>query len=203
VGIFGKLKTSFSEEERLLLREELKKLYLNELVAFWIQSGTFAKSIDSLVPNQLTPESALFTLADLCRIHIERMGDSAEISTEKNLRKEVSRNLQVSKNLDESDVADLVLLYREIHSLEFPELHLVTPEFLESYEANPTDPTLVFRAGLYESLLFKSEFLKWAHMSSRSIFSLDVKSHFAQKEHERQGKKMDEYITNQFRNEKD
>ena len=203
MSIFGKSKTSFSEEVRLVLSEELKKFYLNELVSFWVQSGTFAKSIDSLVPNQLTPESALFTLADLCRIHIERMGDSAKIWTEKNLRKEVSRNLQVSKNLNESDIADLVLLYREIHSLEFPELYLVTPEFIKNYQANPTDPTLVFRAGLYESLLFKSEFLKWAHMSSRSIFSPDVKNHFAHKEHERQGKKMDEYITSQFRNEKE
>ena len=157
------------------------------LAGFMVSAGTVTTSKTGSNLSRGVA-SALFTLADLCRIHLERLIGAVQEDTAQKWKWQNRQMLNLAKKLSEEDVSNLKYLYRDIHSREYPELYLVPKDFMEKYEANPSDPILSFSVTLYETLLFKTEFLQWVNLGQNSIFSDDMKRLFKIKEDARQEK---------------
>lgn len=188
MSLFRRKVSNAIPEQRAAIAESFKNEFVSDLANYWARTGEFNDSLEKLTPNGLDGASALFTLADLCRIHLERLIGAVQEDTAQKWKWQNRQMLNLAKKLSEEDVSNLKYLYRDIHSREYPELYLVPKDFMEKYEANPSDPSLSFSVTLYETLLFKTEFLQWVNLGQNSIFSDDMKRLFKIKEDARQEK---------------
>ena len=157
-----------------------------------------------LIPNGYTAESVAWAISELIQHHL-RLDDPKNLS--EMTRAEVRRYFKLlasrASNLSQEEVADAILLYRELNTIQFPEVGIVTLSYLDKLDANPKDFKLNFIAGLILDQSFRAEFFVWAHQSSRSIFSEQTKTHLAHKISKRETKKMLDSIAQEFASEND
>ena len=194
MGLFNRNQVSISLEQQVELQERFKNAFIIELTSYWAKNGTFKASLESLTPSGRENSGTLITLADLCRIHLERLIGKVREDTSQEWKWQNRQMLDLAKKLSEEDIFKLTTLYRDLYSHKFPELSLVPKEFMAKFEANPSDPSLSFEVRLYENILFEAEFLRNVHLGQNSIFSVETKRLFKAKEDARQSELTMDFI---------
>lgn len=157
---------------------QLESQALNRsLIERWVKMPLFSERTEHFVPKTLTHLDAMVSYTDLIRHHVALdMSASALPPNNREIGKLYVEMHRKCLNLFQEELTNGLLLFREINSIQFPEVAIITQENAEKY-ANPTNYQEQFVANLLTQTAFKALELYQAHLSNMSIFgdNFDVK----------------------------